>query len=85
MHEEYKYYVCQCQGGSVVAGEDEQNLANLEISEDPTADPEADRSRFLAILVECLAKLNAVSCLLPQCETRRRHDGTNIITWFAQL
>ena len=45
----------------MVASEDEQNLANLEITEDPTVDPELDRSRFLAILVECLAKLDAVS------------------------
>lgn len=48
----------------MVASEDEQNLANMEISEDPTVDPELDRSRFLAILVECLAKLNAVSYVM---------------------
>jgi len=44
----------------VVVGEDEQHLSSQEISEDPAADPEQDRSKFLAILVECLAKLDEV-------------------------
>lgn len=49
----------------MVSSMDEHNLAFQEISEDPTVDPELDRSKFLAILVECLAKLEAVSCLFP--------------------
>lgn len=44
----------------MAASADEHNLANAEITEDATADPEADRSKFLAILVECLAKLDEV-------------------------
>lgn len=49
------------------ASANEQNLANLEIYEDENANPEEDRSHFLAILVECLAKLNEVMAvhLLP--------------------
>ena len=66
---------------------DEHNLANAEITEDPTADPEADRSKFLAILVECLAKLDEVSgdSLLIISHRMKIYTGFNLGTWHIMV
>ena len=66
---------------------DEHNLANAEITEDPTADPEADRSKFLAILVECLAKLDEVSgdSLVFISYRMKIYTEYNLATWHIMV
>ena len=66
---------------------DEHNLANAEITEDPTADPEADRSKFLAILVECLAKLDEVSgdSLVFISHRMKIYTEFNLATWHIMV
>lgn len=72
------------QGGSVTASAAELDLANKEIVEAPNANPEEDRSHFLAILVTCLAKLNELPKLITELRSHLQTELLDVIRRASQ-
>lgn len=71
-------------GGFVTSTAVEQDFSNLDLTEDESVDPESDRSKFLAILVECLARLNEVPKTITEMRSQLQSELMDVIRRASQ-